>query len=94
MSRRVRGVINLMYFRYEKFKKWITRPPLSRPAGKSGVVLKIDKAARIIYKNDLPIGAAVALNEGVSMGLHLEELIARGLDPRSAVGQLRGRKRC
>ncbi len=45
-------------------------------------------------QNDLPIGAAAALNEGVSMGLHLEELIARGLDPRSAVGELRRRKRC
>jgi hypothetical protein len=41
----VGGVINLMYSRYEKFKKWITRPPLSRPAGKPGAVLKIDKAA-------------------------------------------------
>jgi len=32
---------------------------LSWPAGKSGAVLKIDKAARIIYENDLPIDAAV-----------------------------------
>ncbi len=38
-------------------------------AGKSGVVLKINKAARIIHKNDLPIGAAAALNEGVPTGL-------------------------
>ncbi len=33
MSRRVGGVINLMYSRYEKFKKWITQPPLGWPAG-------------------------------------------------------------
>jgi len=82
-----------MYSRYEKFKKWITRPPLSRPAGKSGVVL-INKAARIIHKNDLPIGAAAALNEGIPTGLHPEELIAQGLRPRSAVEELRRRKRC
>ncbi|MFZ8838857.1 MAG: hypothetical protein ACO2PM_07980 [Pyrobaculum sp.] len=31
---------------------------------KYGVVLKINKAARIIHKNDTPIGAAAALNEG------------------------------
>jgi hypothetical protein len=31
-------------------------------------VLKIDKAARIIHKNDLPIDAAAALNEGVPTG--------------------------
>jgi hypothetical protein len=29
MSRRVGGVISLMYFRYEKFKKWMTQQPLS-----------------------------------------------------------------
>jgi hypothetical protein len=34
---------------------------------KPGVVLKINKAARIIHKNDLPIDAA-ALNEGVPTG--------------------------
>jgi hypothetical protein len=37
------------------------------PAGglvRNGAVLKIDKAARIIYENDLPIDAAAALNEG------------------------------
>jgi hypothetical protein len=62
----VGDIINLMNFRYEKFKKWITRPPLSRPASKSGVVL--NKAARIIHKNDFPIGAAAALNEGVPTG--------------------------
>jgi hypothetical protein len=28
MSRLVGGVINLMYFRYEKFKKWITQQRL------------------------------------------------------------------
>ena len=82
-----------MNFRYEKLKKWITRPPLSRPASKSGVVL-INMAARIIHKNDLPIGAAAALNEGIPTGLHLEELIAQGLRPRSAVEELRRRKRC
>ena len=82
-----------MYFRYEKFKKWITRPPLSRPAGKSGVVL-INKAARVIHNNDFPIDAAAALNEGVSMGLRLEELVAQELRPRSAVEELRRRKRC
>ena len=87
------GIINLMYFKYEKFKKWITRPPLSRPAGKSGVVL-INKAARIIHKNDFPIGAAAALNEGVPTGLHLEELIAQELRLCSAVEELRRRKRC
>jgi hypothetical protein len=70
-----------MYFKYEKFKKWITRPPLSRPASKSGVVL-INKAARIIHKNDFPIGAAAA--QVVPTVLHLEELIAQGLDLRSA----------
>jgi len=57
-----------MYFRYEKFKKWITRPPLSKPAGKPGAVLKINKAARIIYENGLPIDAAAALNEGFPTG--------------------------
>jgi hypothetical protein len=57
---------------------------LSRPAGKSGVVLKINKAARIIHKNDFPTGAAAALNEGIPTGLYLEELIAQGLHPRSA----------
>jgi len=31
---------------------------------KPGAVLKMDKAARIIYENDLPIDAAAALNEG------------------------------
>jgi hypothetical protein len=92
MSRRVGGVINLMYSRYEKFKKWMTQPPLSWPAGKSGVVLKINKAARIIHKNDYPIGAAAA--QGVPTVLHLEELIAQGLDPRSAMEELRRRKRC
>jgi hypothetical protein len=60
---------------------------------KPGAVLKIDKAARIIYENDLPIDAAV-LNEGVPTGLHLEELIAQGLDPGSAVEELRRPKRC
>lgn len=44
-------------------------------------------------QNDLPIDAAV-LNEGVPTGLHLEELIAQGLDPGSAVEELRRRKRC
>jgi hypothetical protein len=83
-----------MYFRYEKFKKWIMRPPLSWPAGKSGAVLKINMATRIIYENDLPIDAAAALNEGFPTGLHLEELIAQGLDPRAAVEELRRRKRC
>jgi hypothetical protein len=63
MSRRVAGVINLMYFRYEKFKKWMQ---LGWPAGRSGVGL--NKAARIIHKNNFPIGAAAALNEGVSTG--------------------------
>ena len=82
-----------MYSRYEKFKKWITRPPLSRSAGKSGVVL-INKAALVIHEDDFPIGAAAALNEGVPTGLHLEELIAQGLRPRSAVEELRRRKRC
>jgi hypothetical protein len=53
-----------MYSRYEKFKKWIAQPPLSSPVSKYGVVLKINKAARIIHKNDTPIGAAAALNEG------------------------------
>jgi len=72
--------------------KWITRPPLSGPAGKSGVVL--NKAARVIHEDDFPIGAAAALNEGVPTGPHLEELIAQGLDPRSAVEELRRRKRC
>jgi hypothetical protein len=57
-----------MYFKYEKFKKWITRPPLSRPAGKPGAVLKINKAARIIYENDLPVDAVTALNEGFPTG--------------------------
>jgi hypothetical protein len=90
MSRCVGGVINLMYSRYEKFKKWMTQPPLSWPAGRSGVVL--NKAARIIHKNDLPIGAAAA--QGVPTVLHLEELIAQGFDPRSAVEELRRRKRC
>ncbi|NAZ33368.1 MAG: hypothetical protein GU356_03610 [Pyrobaculum sp.] len=61
---------------------------------KPGAVLKIDKAARIIYENDFPIGAAAALNEGVPTGLHLEELIAQGLHPRSAVEELGRRKRC
>ncbi len=56
--------------------------------------MKIDKAARIIYENDFPIGAAAALNEGVPTGLHLEELIAQGLHPRSAVEELGRRKRC
>jgi hypothetical protein len=60
---------------------------------KPGAVLKINKAARIIYENDLAIDAAV-LNEGVLTGLHLEEPIAQGLDPRSAVGELRRWKRC
>jgi len=60
---------------------------------KPGAVLKIDKAARIIYENDLPIDAAV-LNEGVPTGLHLEELIAQGLHHRSAVEELGRRKRC
>jgi hypothetical protein len=41
----------------------------------------------------LPIDAAV-LNEGVPTGLHLEELIAQGLDPGSAVEELRKRRRC
>jgi hypothetical protein len=41
---------------------------LSWPAGKSGAVLKIDKAARIIYENDLPIDAVAALNEGFLTG--------------------------
>ena len=45
-------------------------------------------------QNDFPIGAAAALNEGVPTGLHLEELIAQELDPRSAVEELRRRKRC
>jgi hypothetical protein len=49
---------------------------------KPGAVLKMDKAARIIYENDFPIGAAAA--QGVPTVLHLEELIAQGLDPRSA----------
>ncbi len=66
---------------------------MSRPAGKSGVVLKINKAARIIHKNDFPIDAAAALNEGIPTGLHLEELIAQELRPRSAVEELRRRKR-
>ena len=66
---------------------------MSRPAGKSGAVLKINKAARIIYENDLPIDAAV-LNEGFPTGFHLEELIAQGPDPRSAVEELIRRKRC
>jgi hypothetical protein len=35
---------------------------------KPGVVLKIDKATRIIHKNDFPIGAAAALNEGIPTG--------------------------
>jgi len=70
-----------MYSRYEKFKKWIAQPPLSSPVSKYGVVLKINKAARIIHKNDFPIGAAAALNEGVPTGLHLEELVAQVLDP-------------
>ena len=93
ICRRALRVINLMYFRYEKFKKWITRPPLGWPAGKSGAVLKINKAARIIHKTTSPIDAAV-LNEGVPTGLHLEELIAQGLHPRSAMEELRKRRRC
>ncbi len=35
---------------------------------KPSAVLKIDKAARIIYENDLPIDAAAALNEGFPTG--------------------------
>jgi len=35
---------------------------------KSGAVLKIYMAARIIYENDLPIDAAAALNEGFPTG--------------------------
>jgi len=35
---------------------------------KPGAVLKMDKAARIIYESDLPIGAAAALNEGFPTG--------------------------
>jgi hypothetical protein len=35
---------------------------------KPGAVLKIDKAARIIYENDLPIDAAEVLNEGFPTG--------------------------
>jgi len=31
-------------------------------------VLKINKAARIIYENGLPIDAAAALNEGFQTG--------------------------
>ena len=58
---------------------------------KPGAVLKMDKAARIIYENNFPIGAVAA--QVVPTGLHLEELIAQGLDPRSAVEELRRRKR-
>jgi len=36
---------------------------------KPGAVLKMDKAARIIYESDLPIdAAAAALNEGFPTG--------------------------
>jgi len=46
--------MNLMYFRYEKLKKWITRPPSGLPAGKSGVVLKIKQGGSDNPQKRLP----------------------------------------
>jgi hypothetical protein len=62
---------------------------LGWPAGKSGAVLKISKAARIIHKNDFPIGAAAALNEGFPTGFR-----SPGAGPPLGVEELRRRKRC
>jgi hypothetical protein len=41
---------------------------LSWLADKAGAVLRIGKAARIIYENDLSIDAAAALNKGFPTG--------------------------
>jgi len=78
------GVKNLMYSRYEKFKKWMTQPPLSWRAGQAWRCVEDRQGGADNPQNDLPIDAAAALNEGVPTGLHLEELIAQVLDPRSA----------
>jgi Uncharacterized protein conserved in archaea len=59
-------------------------------------VLKINKAAQIIYREDVPIDVAadLLLAEGMPTELHLERLLAQGLSPRAAVEELRKKKRC
>ena len=59
-------------------------------------VLRLNKAARLIYEKDVPIDVAadLLLAEGIPTELHLEKLLAQGLDPRAAVEELRKKKRC
>lgn len=60
------------------------------------VLLKFNRAARVIYEGDLPIDKAadVLLEEGIPTELHLERLLASGLEPRQAIEELRKYKRC
>ncbi len=59
-------------------------------------VLKINKAAQIIYERDAPIDVAadLLLAAGIPTEFHLEKLLAQGFSPSAAVEELRKRKRC
>jgi len=59
-------------------------------------VLRINKAAQIIYERDVPIDVAadLLLAEGIPTELQLEKLLAQGLSPGAAVEELRRKKRC
>jgi len=59
-------------------------------------VLKINKAAQIIYERDAPIDLAadLLLAAGMPTEFHLEKLLTQGLSPGAAVEELRKKKRC
>jgi hypothetical protein len=63
----VEGIINLIYFEYEKFKKWIGTA-LSWLAGQARRCVEDRQGGADNPQNDLPIDAVAALNEGVPTG--------------------------
>lgn len=59
-------------------------------------VLRLNKAARIVYDADAPVdkAASLLLEHGIPTEYHLEELLASGVDVREAVQTLKAKKRC
>lgn len=59
-------------------------------------VLRLNKAARVVYEADVPVDKAAPLlmEHGIPTEYHLEELLASGVDVGEAVRRLRAVKRC
>lgn len=59
-------------------------------------LLKLNKAARLIYESDAPIDKAADLlfANGIPTELHLEQLLAKGFDIHTALEELKKRKSC